>query len=76
MFPALHEQPDELVRSMWNAGFDATRGASSLYVVDPPADRPALEPAEARAAFEHLLYLPVYAGLSRQHIERLATTIR
>lgn len=76
MFPALHEQPDELVRSMWNAGFDATRGASSLYVVDPPADRPELEPAEARAAFEHLLYLPVYAGLSPRRIERMATVVR
>lgn len=76
VFPILHEQPEELQQSLWKKGFDATRGATSLCVVDPPEDRPDLEPVEARQAFQRLLYLPVYAGLSRRCIERLATAVR
>ena len=72
VFPVCHETPETLIRHLWAKGFDATRGASSLCVVDPPADRPETEPARARRAFFHLLYLPVYAGLSRRDVERLA----
>jgi perosamine synthetase len=75
VFPVLHENPGELQQSLWKEGFDATRGATSLYVVDPPADRPELEPVEARRAFQHLLYLPAYAGLSRRCIERMASAV-
>jgi perosamine synthetase len=76
VFPILHEAPEELQRSLWKKGFDATRGATSLCVVDPPADRPELEPVEARQAFQRLLYLPVDAGLSRRCIERLGAAVR
>jgi len=75
VFPILHEKPEELQQALWRKGFDATRGATSLYVVDPPADRPELAPVEARQAFERMLYLPVYAGLSRRCIERLAAAV-
>ena len=76
VFPILHENPGELQQSLWKKGFDATRGATSLYVVEAPDDRPGLAPVEARQAFEQLLYLPVYAGLSRRCIERLAAAVR
>ena len=76
VFPILYGEPGELQRSLWSRGFDATRGATSLCVVDPPADRPELDPVEAREAFQQLLYLPVYAGVPRRHIERLAAAVR
>jgi dTDP-4-amino-4,6-dideoxygalactose transaminase len=76
VFPIFHEEPEELRRFLGTKGLDATRGATSLCVVDPPADRPELEPMEARQAFQRLLYLPVYAGLPRRHIERLAAAVR
>ena len=75
VFPILHEEPEALQQSLWGKGFDATRGATSLCVVDPPADRPELEPVEARQAFQRLLYLPVYAGLSQRCIRRLAAAV-
>jgi dTDP-4-amino-4,6-dideoxygalactose transaminase len=76
VFPILHEQPEALLRTLWSQGFDGTRGASSLCVVDPPVDRPELDPTEARAAFERLLYLPVSPRLSQRHLERLAAAVR
>lgn len=76
VFPVLHERPEDLQQLLWTKGFDATRGATSLCVVDPPADRPDLEPEEARRAFQRLLYLPAYAGLSRRSIGRLASVVR
>lgn len=76
VFPVLHEDPEELLPGLWKKGFDATRGASSLCVVEPPADRPGLDPAEARQAFRQMLYLPVYPGVSRRSIERLAAALR
>jgi dTDP-4-amino-4,6-dideoxygalactose transaminase len=75
VFPILYDRPEDLQPGLWRKGFDATRGATSLCVVDPPADRPELEPVEARQAFERLLYLPVYAGLSRRCIRRLAAAV-
>jgi dTDP-4-amino-4,6-dideoxygalactose transaminase len=75
VFPILHETPEQLMRNLWTKGFDATRGASSLYIVDPPTDRPEMLPAEAKEAFNRLLYLPVYAGMSRRDIERLAYAV-
>jgi dTDP-4-amino-4,6-dideoxygalactose transaminase len=76
VFPILSERPEELQQSLWKKGFDATLGATSLYVVDPPAGRTELEPVEARQAFQRLLYLPVYAGLSRRCLERLAAAVQ
>ena len=76
VFPVLHENPEDLQRLLWTRGFDATRGATSLCVVDPPADRPETEPVEARQAFQRLLYLPVYAGLPQRSIRRLAAAVR
>ncbi len=63
------------MRYLWGKGFDATQGGSSLYVVAPPVDRPELAPVEAQQVFQQLLYLPVYVGLSSQHIERLAAAL-
>jgi dTDP-4-amino-4,6-dideoxygalactose transaminase len=76
VFPVLDESPDEILPPLWKKGFDATRGASSLHVVEPPADRPDLDPVEARQAFQRLLYLPVYSGVSRRSVERLAAALR
>ena len=76
VFPILHDRPEDLQRLLWRKGFDATRGATSLCVVDPPADRPGLEPVEARQAFQRMLYLPVYAGLSQRCIRRLTAAVR
>jgi dTDP-4-amino-4,6-dideoxygalactose transaminase len=76
VFPIQEDEPEMLIPSLWARGFDATRGASSLCVVDPPADRPEMEPARARRAFSRLLYLPVHPGLRRRDVERLAQAVQ
>jgi dTDP-4-amino-4,6-dideoxygalactose transaminase len=75
VFPVLNENPVALVDILWKQGFDATRGASSLHVVSPPADRPELAPQEAEAMMERLLYLPVYPEVPQRTAGRLATAL-
>jgi len=72
VFPIQVEQPDNLMRHLWQKGFDATRGASSLYVVKPPAHRHQWRPIEAQETMEKVLYLPVYPGVSVRDLKRLA----
>lgn len=72
VFPVQASQPDRVMRALWRQGFDATRAASSLYVVDPPPDRPELDPSEARRVMDQVLYLPVYPALSGRDRVRLA----
>lgn len=74
IFPIQVPAPDELLRLMWRKGFDATRGASSLYVVTPPTIQPELAPTEAAAAMQQLLYVPVYPDVNRIDLQRLGDT--
>jgi len=75
VFPIQAADPDGLVRRLWRHGFDATRGASSMSVVDPPPDRPELEPREARRVMDQVLYLPVYPGIADHDLARLAHAV-
>jgi perosamine synthetase len=75
VFPIQHEAPEPLMQHLWTKGFDATRGASSLSVVEPPAQRPETTPTEVRKVFEEILYLPVYVGVSIQELEKLARIV-
>ncbi len=75
VFPILSDAPDELVRHLWSRGFDATRGATSLHVVQPPADRSAMTATEAEAAFAKLVYLPLHAAMTQCDIDRLVAAV-
>jgi perosamine synthetase len=72
VYPVQSPSPDRLMRHLWRHGFDATRGASSLCVVDPPAHRPDVTPLAARETMRQVLYLPVYPGVSDGDLKRLA----
>jgi dTDP-4-amino-4,6-dideoxygalactose transaminase len=69
-FPVLSTAPDALVRHLWAQGFDATRGAWSLYAVPAPegCDRSAPEAGETMA---QVVYLPVYPEVSDGELARL-----
>ena len=75
VFPVLHDDPERMIHHLWARGIDATRGASSLFVVAPPGDRPETGPAEALAMFARLLYVPVDSGLGLRGVERLARAV-
>jgi perosamine synthetase len=40
VFPICVERPEQLQSHLWQHGFDATRVATQLAVVEPPSDRP------------------------------------
>ena len=73
LLPLLHAEPDALVRRLQSRGVDATRGASSLRVVEPAAGHDA--PTKAAAAWEQLVYLPGWAAQSETVSARDASRI-
>jgi dTDP-4-amino-4,6-dideoxygalactose transaminase len=75
VFTLLSNRPDELVAQLRAAGFDATRVAT-MSALPPPADRPHLDPREARALLARIVYLPVYPELPSSRVERLAGIVR
>jgi perosamine synthetase len=67
--PAEVGQPGRCIRQLWRDGFDATRGASSLAVIEPPPGRAA--PARALQVMRRIVYLPIHAARGRD-LQRLA----
>lgn len=72
LFPLRVQNPDELMRHLWLAGFDATRASSSLHALPPEAGQSA--PA-ANAAMRDVLYVPVYPEMGERRLETLAALL-
>ncbi|HEY9617333.1 MAG TPA: DegT/DnrJ/EryC1/StrS family aminotransferase [Microcoleaceae cyanobacterium] len=75
VFPIQTQAPEQLVNRLWQAGFDATRTASSLVVVSPPDDRPHLIPTQASQALAEIIYLPMYSRLSDDDLQSLSEIV-
>lgn len=84
VFPLVHPRTDALIEHLQSRGFDATRGASSMAVVQPRcADDGEVRggSADARASraehlFAQLCYVPAHEGMDAGDIENLAAAIR
>jgi len=74
VFPILARDPARVIAELAGAGYDATQG-SSLRVIDPPEDRPELEPRVAREALSQMVFLPLHPAMPRREIERLARVL-
>lgn len=71
VYPIHHDRPDELMSHLWQAGFDATRGASSMSLVEPSfPDAP--PPRAASEPLKRLLYLPFDPSMKAADVCRLA----
>jgi dTDP-4-amino-4,6-dideoxygalactose transaminase len=68
--PIRAADPARIARALGQAGFDAAT-ASSLAALDPPPDRPELDPVAARRLLAALVYLPAYPALTARARERL-----
>ena len=75
VFPIRVRRPEALVRRLWGAGLDATRGATSLHVVPPPPECAELMPKRAAAAMSETLYVPVYPDMPARCATKLAREI-
>ncbi len=73
VLPICSEQPDALVSHLCEQGFDATRGASSLYAVPSPLGRAAA--VQALRMMTHVVYLPFDTCASAEELSRLADLI-
>lgn len=68
LFPVVSRDPDLLVRAGRAAGFDLTRGSSTLVALDGSGERV----SEAMAS---VVYLPAYAGMTETDLRRLAAVV-
>jgi len=71
VFPVVAPDPPALVAALRDAGFDAARGTTAIGVVSAPADRPELEPREACALLESVVFLPVHSELGARRLRAL-----
>lgn len=74
VFPIITADPDRVIAALRREGFDATQG-QSLCVVDPPKDRAALEPVNARLTIAKLVYLPCYPGMPESSFRDIARIV-
>ncbi len=74
VFPVLTQDPAAVIAELAKAGFDATQG-SSLRVIDPPEDRPQLDPQTTREVLAGMVFLPLYPEMPRHDIQRLADVL-
>jgi len=74
VFPVLAHDPARVIAELAGAGFDATQG-SSLRVIDPPEDRPGLDPCVAREALAGMVFLPMGPAMPRRELERMGRVL-
>ncbi len=68
LFPVVSRAPDTLVAAGRTAGFDMTRGSSTLVAVDPDC-------IEAARAMRNVVYLPAYHPMPAAALTRLADLV-
>jgi len=76
IFPIQTPHPKKLMHYLWNRGFDATQGASSLCIVPTPVQYPSQNPINATRMIKSILYLPMAPKLSTKAIQRLGDAVR
>ena len=76
VFPVLAEAPERFAAVLRTFGFDATPAGSALSVIEPPPGGKFPAAEKLRAAFQKLLYLPVYPAVPARDRARLQTALR
>jgi dTDP-4-amino-4,6-dideoxygalactose transaminase len=74
VFPIMTADPLRTISALRDEGFDATQG-QSLAVVEPPRERPQLDPRRARLAISKIVYLPCYAEMPPDALARMAEVV-
>jgi perosamine synthetase len=75
LYPVRHADPPRLVTALRAQGLDASRGTTSIGIVEAPADRADLDPDAARAILDDVVFVPCYPDLDDEAVARLAATL-
>ena len=75
LFAALVDRPDDVVRALRAAGFDAARGTSSLAAVPTAPERPDATAARCAAWRERVVFLPAYPEVPDGDRDRMADAV-
>lgn len=73
LYPVLVEDPIAAMATMRAAGFDATRGATSLRAI---TDGTNFAAPEAARLIDHVLYLPIAPAMRADTLKRMARVLR
>jgi dTDP-4-amino-4,6-dideoxygalactose transaminase len=69
VLPVLVEQPDQLVRHLWDSGFDASNSCSLLAITES-------EDSVASQILRHIVFLPLHSQMPVSEVERMAGIVR
>lgn len=75
VFPILAEDPVGLMHFLWSRGFDATRGTSSLGLMETVPERPEVRPERATEILASLLFIPVYPEVPPDKLRGLSEAL-
>lgn len=75
VFPVLVSNPESLMASLREKGFDATRGNTSLTCIEAHNKQVASYPLNGKRLIDDVLYLPVSASLPEKEVKYLAELI-
>ena len=75
VLPVVASDPDVVVATLREHGFDAARGTSSIAVIDAPPGRDDVEPRAARELMRRVVFVPAPPELSRRGEARLVAAL-
>lgn len=75
MFPVVVDKPQAFIKKLRSKGFDPAQGATTICALPAPADRPELDPVNARELLQKAVFVPAYPKMGHSEIERLGRCI-
>jgi perosamine synthetase len=75
VFPISVRDPKRTIELLRDAGFDATAATSSIAAIEPPRDRPDLQPKAAARLMASVVFVPVYPELPERAFRSLLRTL-
>jgi hypothetical protein len=74
LYPVLVYEVPKALAALEAAGFDATQ-VESMRAIEPPPDRPELDPTHTKVALEQMILLPCYPGIPENELRRMASAL-
>ncbi len=76
VLPIRVSNPDSVCRRLFAAGFDATRHASNMVVIDSPPEHPDAQTTMSTKWISELVYLPLHPSLADTLVQRMTRLLQ